>query len=288
MVRELNTEGVAVNLSCNTLEVSRSGYYAWFNRPESERAKQNAMLLERIRSVHERSDKTYGSPRVAATLRSEGLECSENRVAKLMRENDIASEAVKKFKITTTDSNHDLPVSGRIFETENSDAVMAPNQVWSGDITYVHTEEGWLFLAVFLDIFTRKIVGFSADDNMETSLVVSALEMGLGRQEVKEGELITHTDRGSQYASDEFRKKLILTGIVSSMARKGNCYNNAHVESFFHSLKTELVYRKSFKTREEAKQAIFDWIEIWYNRQRLHSSLGYIAPSDYEELAMAA
>lgn len=277
-----------MKLSSQTLAVSRSGYYAWLKRPESERAEQNRLLLLRIRAIHEESDRTYGSPRVTEALRAEGLECGENRVARIMREHNVASESVKKFKVTTTDSNHDLPIADRIFETENAEAVMAPNQVWAGDISYVATDEGWLFLAVFLDIFTRKIVGFSADDNMREELVHNALADALGRQDVNEGELIAHTDRGSQYAATEYRKKLALVGIVASMSRKGNCYDNAHVESFFHSLKTELVYRRNFKTREEAKQAIFKWIETWYNRQRLHSSLGYMTPEAYEKLALAA
>ncbi len=166
MVEDLHTEGVTVKLLCDTVEVSKSGYYAWTKRPESERAKSNMLLTARIRSIHEKSNRTYGSPRVAAQLRSEGLQCGKNRVARLMRGNEIVSESVKKFKITTTDSNHDLPVAERIFETENVEAVMAPNQVWGGDITYIATEEGWLFLAIFLDLFTRKVVGFSCDDNM--------------------------------------------------------------------------------------------------------------------------
>ena len=287
MVQELNTERVAVNLLCDTLSVSRSGYYSWLGRPPSIRAKANEDLLAQIRGIHEKSDGTYGSPRVTAELRAHGHSCGENRVAKVMRKNLIASEAVKKFKVTTTDSNHDLPIAERLFETENAGAVMAPNQVWSGDITYIATDEGWLFLAVFLDIFTRKIVGFSSDDNMRTTLILNALNMALGRQEVRQGELVAHSDRGSQYASEEFAARLRVIGIIASMSRKGNCYDNAHCESFFHSLKTELVYRKKFKTREEAKQAIFEWIEVWYNRQRRHSALDYRAPEEYEQLALA-
>lgn len=282
----MNTvEGVTVSLACSTMDVSRSGYYAWLSRPESERAKENAMLLERIRAIHEKSDRTYGSPRVTADLHAEGFSVSENRVARLMRENEIVSETVKKFKITTTDSNHSLPIAERIFETEHADAVMAPNQVWGGDITYIATEEGWLFLAIFLDIFTRKVVGFSCEDNMETDLILKALEMALSRQTVEDGQLVAHSDRGSQYASDAFSARLRLAGIIASMSRKGNCYDNAHVESFFHSLKTELVYRRNFKTREEAKLAIFEWIETWYNRQRRHSALDYMTPVEYERLA---
>lgn len=272
-------------MSCKTLDVSRSGYYAWVGRPESERSKGNLVLTERIRSIHEKSDRTYGSPRITSELRDEGVIVNEKRVAKLMQENKIASEAVKKFKITTTDSNHKLPIAERVFETENANCVMAANQVWTGDITYIHTEEGWLFLAVFLDIFTRKIVGFSCDDNMETDLILRALEMALGRQDVESGELIAHSDRGSQYASARFADRLRMAGIIASMSRKGNCYDNAHVESFFHSIKTELVYRKNFKTRDEAKRAIFEWIETWYNRERRHSSLGYMSPVEFEKLA---
>lgn len=288
MVEDFHTESVPVRILCDTVEASRSGYYAWKKRPESERAASSSVLIARIRSIFEKSDRTYGSPRVTAELRAEGFTCSENRVARLMREAGLASESVRKFKIKTTDSNHNLPIAERIFETEHVNAVMAPNQVWGGDITYVATGEGWLFLAIFLDLFTRKVVGFSCDDNMRTELVLNALAMALGRQDVEEGELLAHSDRGSQYAADEYRRKLIVAGIVASMSRKGNCYDNAHVESFFHSLKTELVYRRNFKTREEAKRAIFDWIETWYNRQRRHSSLEYMSPEEYEKIALAS
>ncbi len=246
------------------------------------------MLLVHIQSIHDKSKQTYGSPRVTEELRTGGFLVNKKRVARIMKENKIASEAVKKFKISTTDSNHNLPIAERLFETEHADKVMAPNQVWGGDITYVSTNEGWLFLAIFLDIFTRKVVGFSCDDNMQTSLILKALEMALSRQEVEDGQLIAHSDQGSQYASEAFASRLRLAGIIASMSRRGNCYDNAHVESFFHSLKTELVYRKNFKTREEAKQAIFEWIETWYNRERRHSSLGYMSPVEYEKLALAS
>ncbi len=289
MVKDVTSSSEATTtLACNALSVSRSGYYSWLDRPVSAREITNTKLIERIRVIHANSDETYGSPRVTEVLRAEGLGCGENRVAKLMRENNIVSAAVKKFKITTTDSKHELPIAERVFETEKASGITSPNQVWTGDITYIATEEGWLFLAVFLDLFTRKIVGFSCDDHMRTELVLNALTMALGRQEVKDGELVTHTDRGSQYAANEYRKKLQLAGIIASMSRKGNCYDNAHVESFFHSLKTELVYRRNFRTRKEATQAIFEWIETWYNRKRLHSSLGYKSPQDYENMALAS
>lgn len=213
---------------------------------------------------------------------------NEKRVARLMRENAIASDAVKKFKVQTTDSNHDLPIAERIFETKHADCVMAPDQVYVGDITYIWTEEGFLFLAVFMDIFTRKIVGHASDDNMQADLVLEALSMALGRQNVVRNQLVAHSDRGSQYASEKFRSKMELMGIIASMSRKGNCWDNAHVESFFHTLKTELVYRETFKTREAAKQAIFEWIECWYNSERRHSALDYMAPNEYEKFAKSA
>lgn len=221
-------------------------------------------------------------------MRSEGVVVSEKRVARIMRENEIASESVKKFKISTTDSKHNLPIADRIFETENVGDIIAPNQVWAGDITYVATEEGWIFLAVFLDIFTRKIVGFSSDDNMQSQLIINALDMALGRQNINDGKVVAHSDSGSQFASDISRKKLELAGIIASMSRRANFYDNAHCESFFHSLKTELVYRTKFKTREEAVQKIFEWIETWYNRQRLHSSLDYMSPEQYKKMELAA
>lgn len=275
-------------MACNTLSVSESGYYAWRARPESAREQDDAVLLARIRTIFESSDRTYGSPRITQSLRAEGYLVNEKRVVRLMRENKIFSEATKKFKVRTTDSNHDFPIAERIFETENADAVMAPNQVYVGDITYISTDEGWIYLAIFLDLFTRKIVGFAMQDHMQTELVIEALRMALGRQDVADGECLAHTDRGSQYAASDFRNELSEAGIIASMSRRGNCWDNAHCESFFHSLKTELVYRRNFKTREEAKQAIFEWIETWYNRARLHSSLGYLTPEQYEKLALAA
>lgn len=245
MVEKMKIENsISVQLSCEVLAVSRSGYYDWLNRTVSERESENIVLLSRIKEIHDYSKETYGAPRITAALQSEGLECSKNRIARIMKENNIASDSVKKFKIKTTDSNHDLPIAPREFETENSDVVMAPNQVWVSDITYIHTDEGWLFLAIYLDIFTRKVVGFSCDDNMHTNLILNALEMALGRQDVSEGELIAHSDQGSQYASEAYTKKLILSGIITSMSRKGNCYDNAYAESFFHSIKNRTGLQK--------------------------------------------
>ncbi len=285
----MNTvNGVTVKKACETLDVCRSGYYAWLSKKPSSRKLEDARLLPRIRAIYEKSDETYGSPRVTAELRAEGEVVNEKRVARIMRENEIAAAQAKKFKIQTTDSNHDLPIAERVFETEHADSVMAPDQVYVGDITYIWTEEGFLFLAIFMDIFTRKIVGHKADDNMRAELVLNALSMALGRQDVERDRLVAHSDRGSQYASEKLRERMELLGIIASMSRKGNCWDNAHCESFFHTLKTELVYKRSFKTREEAKQAIFEWIECWYNAERRHSSIGYMAPNEYEKLAKAS
>ena len=190
---------------------------------------------------------------MAAELQAEGVLCGKNRIARIMKENEMASGAIKKFKVTTTVSNHNLPIAERLYETENVENVWAPNQVFAGDITYVSTEEGFLFLAIFMDIFTRKVVGFSAADNMRTQLILDALNMALKQQDVKPGETIAHSDQGSQYASDEYRAKIKLVGIIASMSRRGHCYDNAHCESFFHSLKTELVYRTKFKNPRRSK-----------------------------------
>jgi len=282
-------DDIEVTLLCQTFEVSRDGYYAWRKRPESEREQDNRKLVEEIREVYEKSRGTYGSPRITEALRSEGHVVGENRVAKLMQENGIQSIVSQKFKVVTTDSNHDMPIAPRVFEAENaSQTLTSPNQAWAGDITYVDTEEGWLYLSVFLDVFSRKVVGHAADEHMKTELVLEALEMALGRQMVIENQLIAHSDRGSQYAALEFRERLNKAGIVASMSRKGNCYDNSFVESFFHTLKTELVYQTKFATREEAKRAIFEYIEVFYNRERIHSSIGYMTPEEFENQALAA
>lgn len=289
MVEEVNTvNGATVSLACKTLEVARSGFYDWQSRDLSKRDCDDIALLPRIEAIHRKSKETYGSPRITAELRAEGECVNEKKIARIMRENAIAGCQVKKFKVQTTDSNHALPIADRIFETEHANAVMAPDQVYVGDITYIATDEGFLFLAIFMDIFTRKIVGHSSDDNMRVDLVLEALSMALGRQDVERDQLIAHSDRGSQYASEKLRERMELCGIIASMSRKGNCWDNAHCESFFHTLKTELVYRTKFKTREEAKQKIFEWIECWYNSERRHSALEYMAPNDYEKLAKAA
>lgn len=286
MVEELQQQSIDVKLSCELLGVSRSGFYAWLKRPSSERAEKNRALIARIRVVHNESRQTYGAPRVHAALKNNGVACGKNRVAKLMRANELSAKPRKRFKVKTTDSNHELPIARRVFEAERAAALAkTPNQVWASDITYIDTEEGWLFLAVFMDIYTRKIVGYSMRNNLRTELVLNALEMAIGRQGKPESDLVIHSDRGVQYAAGEFRERLKELEFTPSMSRKANCYDNAFVESFFKTLKTELVYRTKFQTRKEAEKAIFEYIEVFYNRERLHSSLGYKTPERYEQMA---
>lgn len=281
--------GIEIIFSCETLEVSRSGYYDWRGRPISERASANAVLVEDIKRVHAKSRDLYGSPRVTEALKNEGQSCNEKRVARLMAENKIKSRTHKKFKVCTTDSNHNYPIAPRICKTEDVPvAIMAADQVWVSDITYIETAEGWLYLAIFLDLFTRKIVGFSMANHMRSEMVIEALQMGIVRQNVNPSTLIIHSDRGVQYASQEFRDKLHEEDFIASMSRRGNCWDNAFAESFFRTLKVELVYLTKYLSRAEAAAEIFEYIEVFYNRERLHSSIGYITPIQFEQLAKAA
>ena len=270
-------------LMCRVLKVSRSGYYAWHGRPESERNIQNRGLLESIKRVFKKSRKTYGSPRVHHQLISDGETCSRGRVERLMSANGIRAKQRRKF-VATTDSKHDLPVADNVLGRDFS--VEEPNRVWASDITYVPTDEGWLYLAGVLDLCSRTAVGWSMSDSLERQLVMDALEMAYRRRQPGKG-LLHHSDRGSQYASDDYRNLLKDYGMQMSMSRKGNCWDNAPMESFFGTLKKELVHHRKYRTREEARRDIFDYIEIFYNRERLHSSLGYVSPADYEQLIAA-
>jgi putative transposase len=285
-------QNLPIELSCQTLEVSRSGYYAWVSRPESERDTENRTLIEQLRKIHAESDGTYGAPRAQAQLSEDGKVVSKNRVARLMKKAGIAGIAKQRYRVKTTDSDHPLPIAERIFQTEEPETwPTRPNAVWASDITYVPTDEGWLYLAIFLDVFTRKVVGHAMDLHLRTNLVTRALDMALGRQigvSGKQNSLVGHSDRGCQYASEEYRERLKAAGITASMSRRANCYDNAYAESFFHTLKVELVHRRRFRTRDEARAAIFKYIEAWYNRKRLHSALGYVSPVRYEQAAHAA
>jgi putative transposase len=290
MVEELTFELFDVRHLCAVLEVSCSGFYAWLKRPLSKRKIEDERVWQKIKKHWDDSRKTYGRRRILKKLKQENEVVGKNRVARIMKEKNIQGVGKKKFKPQTTTSNHELPVAERIFKTEiASEQVIKPNQYWGGDITYVATAEGWLYLAVVIDLFTRKVVGHSMSESMPCELVINALDMGLKRQGISMAEdLITHTDRGSQYAAQDYIDKLAKYKITPSMSRKGNCYDNAFTESFFRTLKVELVNRENFKTREEAKQKIFEFIEVWYNRQRLHSSLDYMAPEQYESKKITA
>jgi transposase InsO family protein len=271
-----------VDFMCQQLGVSRSGYYAWKGRPESERHKADRVLAEVVTTVHQESRGTYGSPRVHAELRARGQRVSRKRVARLMRQHDIAARKKRRF-VRTTDSRHNQPVAPNILERDFSPG--QPNSTWATDITYVGTRQGWLYLAVVLDLFSRKVVGWSMSEHIDRHLVLNALDMALKGRRPPRG-LLHHSDRGSQYASADYQQALAARGIQCSMSRKGNCWDNAVVESFFSSLKLELVYTTDFATHEQARLALFEYIEVFYNRQRRHSSLGYVSPVDFELAAL--
>ena len=263
---------------CKALGISRSAYYAWVHRQDHEgpRACANRELTKQIKAIHEASRETYGAPRIHAELKTQGETCSLNRVARLMREARIRSKVGRKFRVSTTDSRHSHPVAENLLpETEFN----RPNQVWVADITYIPTDEGWLYLASIMDLFSRLIVGWSLKSTLRTELVEDALRMALGRRPVPE---LHHSDRGSQYASKVYRDLMTENGITCSMSGKGNCYDNAAKESFFHTLKVELVHHERYQTRAEARASVFEYIEVFYNRQRRHSALGYLTPTEFE------
>lgn len=263
---------------CKTLEVSKGNYYKWLAEPVSEREKANIELTEKIRKIHKESKHTYGSPRVAAELKKQGINAGHNRVARLMSDNEIKAKMKRRYK-NTTDSSHLLPVAENILNRDFKADM--PNQKWVSDITYVWTLSGWLYLCTVIDLYSRKVVGWSMDDNMETGLVVKALDMACVSRNPARG-LIFHSDRGSQYASKDFRDILKDKGFIQSMSRKANCWDNAVAESFFHSLKTEELYFNKFYDKYQAKSCIFEYIELNYNRKRSHSYLGYLSPHQFE------
>lgn len=260
------------------LEVKASGYYAWRSRKPSARAKERERLLEKIKAVHEGSRRTYGSPKVHRKLRREGEPVNHKRVERLMRENGLKAKRVKKFR-RTTDSRHALPVAENVLERRFS--VARPDQVWTTDITYIWTDEGWLYLVVFLDLYARLVVGWAVSERLTTEFVEQAFVQGQARRGKAVAPLV-HSDRGSQYASAAFTERLATWGCAQSMSRKGNCWDNAVSESFFSVLKTELIQHERFATRQEAKDKIFDYIEVFYNRSRIHSAAEYFAPAEYE------
>jgi transposase InsO family protein len=267
-----------VELQCGVLEVSRSGYYAWRERQKKGKDDAHRALIEHIRRIHKKSRRTYGSPRIHAELRAEGVVCNHKRVARLMRLEGIQGRR-KRGKAATTDSKHPYPVApnllNREFEAE------APNEKWVADITYIPTREGWLYLAVVLDLYSRKIVGWSMSHQVTADLVEDALRMALYERQPDPG-LLHHSDRGSQYASEQIRRILAANHIQVSMSRTANCYDNAVMESFFSTLKCEWVHHQDYKTRTEACRDVFEYIAGFYNTSRRHSTLGYLSPNQFE------
>ena len=265
---------------CHVLKVSRAGYYAWLSRPESPRSIHQSAVIEQIRQVHRESRQVYGSPRVHRTLKAKGVTCSENTVAKLMRRAGVRAATARRFVVQTTDSRH-----GHATAENTLDRRFEPGQtdrVWVGDITYIATGEGWLYLAVVLDLGSRKVIGWATADHLRSELIERALRNALEHRHPSTP-VLHHSDRGVQYACDDYQELLRSHGLEVSMSRKGNCWDNAAMESPFGTLKQELVHRETYATREEAQRSLFEYIEVFYNRQRLHSTLGYLSPVQYEE-----
>jgi putative transposase len=271
----------SVNRACVVLEVSRAAYYEWHQQQPSPRAQEDRELTEIARAIFERSRRTYGAPRVHQELRRQGVKCSRKRVARIMREQGIAGRYPKRWKKTTIpDPDPDPPavdLIGRRFRPED----LALNACWAGDITYVRTWEGWMYLATVIDLASRRVVGWAMADHMRASLVCEALEMALSWRRPGPG-LVFHSDRGSQYTSRQFRELLAAHGVRQSLSRPGQCWDNAVVEAFYSTLKIELVQRHAWPTRAQTRRAIFDYMEVFYNRQRIHSTLGYLSPAEYE------
>ena len=266
---------------CAALDVSRAGFYAWRQRGPSQRDRVDATLGEEIGTLFERSRRTYGSPRLHRALQRAGRACGRHRVARLVRGRGLAGRVRGRRRPWTTDSDHEQPIApNRLGQRETP--VERPGDVWAADITYVPTDEGWLYLAGVLDLGSRRVVGWAMGESLETSLPMDALRMALHQRQPNTG-LLHHSDRGCQYASELYREHLAAWKLTPSMSRRGNCYDNAAMESFWSTLKEELVHRTRFETRAQAASAIFDYIETFYNRERLHSALGYLSPVEFEE-----
>ena len=278
-----NRKSHDVRVLARVLNVSVAGYYRWKNSAKT--AGRHLEVLRAIKDLHRSSRGTYGSPRIFAQLKALGHKTSKATVERLMREHGIRSKTKRRFRVTTTDSKHSMPVAQNHLQRDFSPT--APNEKWASDITYIPTTEGWLYLAVILDLFSRRVVGWSMDETMPTELTLRALRMALDNRSPGAG-LMHHSDRGSQYAAGDYRKLLAHRRIVCSMSRKGDCWDNAVVESFFGTLKCELVHHEVFETRAEARLKIFEWIEAFYNRVRIHSTLGFRSPEEYERLAKVA
>ncbi len=267
-----------LSVMCRVLAVSKSGYFAWRDGRDGPRRSQDRALSVQIQAIHHQSRQTYGSPRIHHELKTQGHAVGKKRVERLMKTAGIAVLPLRRH-VTTTDSNHNQPIAPNLLEQDFSAA--APNQRWVTDITYVPTVEGWLYVAAIMDLYSRRIVGWAMAATMHRDLVLKALDMAVADRRPGEG-LIHHSDRGSQYASDDYRRAQAAYGMIASMSRRACCYDNAAAESFWHTLKNELIHRRHFQTRAEAQQAIFEYIEVFYNRIRRHTSIGNVSPVDFE------
>lgn len=274
---------IPINFLCKYFGVSNSGYYHWRNKTKGHRFLTKKEICEKIKSIFKSSKETYGSPRIYQELKDEGISISENTVAKYMKELGLDARLNRKYKVQTTDSNHNNPIAPRLFKVEEDDVLPdSPGKLLAGDITYLKLNGGHIYLAVVIDLFNREVVGWSISESLETTIVLKALEMAMSKFG-PDTEVIFHSDRGSQYASEAYRNFLKNKNINPSMSRKGNCYDNAYVESWFSSLKKEWIYRSLYSTEEQLRSLVFEYIEIWYNRKRKHSALGYLSPFKYKE-----
>ena len=277
----------SVNRACAVLEVSRAAYYEWRKQEPSARAQEDQELAKKVKAIFGRSRQTYGAPRVHRELGRQGLRCSRKRVARLMRELDLEGRGPKPWKRTTVPDPEAEVMASDLLGRQFQPGKLGLNICWAGDITYVRTWEGWLYLASVIDLSSRRVVGWAMADHMRAELVCEALEMAISSRRPGP-ELIFHSDRGSQYTSRQFGDLLASQGVRQSLSRPGQCWDNAVVEAFYSTLKTELIHRHTWATRAQARQAIFEFIEVFYNRQRLHSSLGYVSPAEYEDCPSSA
>jgi len=268
-----------ISAMCRAFKVSRSGYYAWKDRPLSLRASENRQLLTRIQSIHVRSREAYGTVKTRRALQDDGIDCGRHRLARLRQVHGIVAKRMRRFRLSYA-ARHSEPAAPNLLDRNFT--IDRPNRVWVGDITFIPTREGWLYLAVLIDLYSRKVVGWAMSDRQNRPLAIDALQMAIERRRPEPG-LIHHTDQGILYASVAYREILKVHHMLPSMSRKGDCYDNAVAESFFSGLKNELTWDQDFKTRSEARSAIFEWIEVFYNRERLHETLDYVSPMRYEE-----
>ncbi len=273
----------AVSLMCRLLTVSRSGYYDWRDRPAPPRIQADEGLLKAIERIYDDHKGRAGSPRITWALRAEGQQVGKNRIARLMRQKALRAKAARKFK-ATTNSQHNLPVAPNLLNQDFS--AKRPNEKWVSDITYLATDEGWLYLAVVLDLYARRVIGWAMSERMTSKLTCDALRMALWRRKRPQG-VIVHSDRGSQYCAHDYRRLIRDNGLIASMSKKGDCYDNAAMESWNHSLKVEAIHGERFPTRQDARNHVFEYIEIYYNRKRPHSGLGYLSPEAFEQRHVA-